>query len=122
MRVIFFGQIVDKETILSFIHPNLRPEYGVSDEGGTTMPICSYLVYPAAGKADELVETLNAIPECEARKSDNRDLMILMTDTPDDRREKTLQEQLKTIPSIQCMAMTFGAMEEESESGGLKHE
>lgn len=82
------------------------------------MPICSYLVYPVTGKSGELKRTLGTIPGCEIRESDNRDMMILVTDTPDARREEALQEKLKSIPSIQCMAMTFAHLEDAAQAGG----
>lgn len=76
------------------------------------MPICGYLVYPVAGKSDELVRTLGAIPECDVQKSENRDVMLLVTDTADETHEERLQNRLKSINSILCLAMTFAGMDE----------
>ncbi len=82
------------------------------------MPICGYLVYPVAGKAGELRQTLEFLPECEVKIADQGHMLILVTDTPDDDREQALQEQLKSIPSIQCLAMTFAHLEPAITPGG----
>ena len=75
------------------------------------MPICGYVVYPVSGKADELRRMLGAMPECAVRVSDQKNVLVMVTDTPDDQREKELQEKLNAIPAIQCLAMTFAHLE-----------
>lgn len=82
------------------------------------MPICGYLVYPAPGKSGKLRRTLETIAGCEVRPAENRDLLVLVTDTPDEEHEQALQEKLKSIPSIQCLALSFAHGEEGLETGG----
>jgi nitrate reductase NapAB chaperone NapD len=72
------------------------------------MPILSYLVLPQAGAMDQLCTDLSAIECCEIIPSDNQEVVVLVTDTPDEETEKTLQQTLKKLPSLQSISMTFG--------------
>ena len=72
------------------------------------MPIFSYLAYPNAGAKAQLLKDLSALKHCEAKPAENRDILILLTATPDDDSEKELQRQLKSIDSLQSLGMTFG--------------
>jgi len=72
------------------------------------MPILSYLVLPQAGAMEQLCTNLSAMEYCEIIPSDNEEVVVLVTDTPDDKTEKTLQKTLKTLPSLQSISMTFG--------------
>ena len=72
------------------------------------MPILSYLVLPHAGAMEQLCTDLSAMKWCEVIPSDNEEVVVLVTDTPDEKTEKTLQKTLKEIPSLQSISMTFG--------------
>jgi hypothetical protein len=72
------------------------------------MPVFSYLAYPAKGAKAHLLADLSALKYCEATPAENEDILILLTDTPDDTTEKALQDQLKSLTSLQSLAMTFG--------------
>ena len=72
------------------------------------MPICSYLVYPAKDRFDGLISQLNSIPGCEAVSDDNRQIIILVTETATQHENKHLHDKLAGIDAIDCIAMTFG--------------
>ena len=72
------------------------------------MPIHSYLVYPHIGKKRALITNLNKISGCEILDSSNEEIVILVTDTGNDIQEGVLQENLKTVPQIQGMALVYG--------------
>jgi len=72
------------------------------------MPILSYLVLPQAGAMEQLCADLSAMEYCEIIPSDNQEVVILVTDTPEEETEKTLQKTLKKLPSLQSISMTFG--------------
>lgn len=72
------------------------------------MPVFSYLAYPEKGAKEQLLKDLTAMQYCEATPADNEDILILLTDTPDDVAEKSLQKQLKSLKSLQSLGMTFG--------------
>ena len=72
------------------------------------MPVFSYLAYPTKGGKKELFNELAALDYCEVTPADSDDVMILVTDTPDENKEKELQKKLKNIKSLQSLGMTFG--------------
>ena len=72
------------------------------------MPIISYLAYPQKGEKETLLKDLSALEHCEATPADNEEILLLVTDTPDDDTEKKLQTKLKEIKSLQSLGMTFG--------------
>ena len=72
------------------------------------MPVFSYLAYPVPGAKDELLNDLAAIDYCEVTPADNQEILILVTDTPDDTKEKELQNKLKKLKSLESLGMTFG--------------
>lgn len=72
------------------------------------MPIFSYLAYPVQGAKQTLMKDLNSIAHCETIPSDNEDILVLITDTPNEDEEKELQKKLKQINSLQSLGMTFG--------------
>ena len=72
------------------------------------MPVFSYLAYPEAGAKDQLLKDLESLQYCEATPAKNQDLLILLTDTPNQDAEKQLQKQLKALKSLQSLSMTFG--------------
>jgi len=76
------------------------------------MPICSYLVFPKPGAEPKLLQTLNALPGCDAMPAENRDdVMVLVTETESKADANDLEESLKNIEDIQCLVLTFGEVE-----------
>lgn len=75
------------------------------------MPVCSYVVYPVRGRKDALKEELSALPGCEVTPAENAELLVLVTDTADDRQEEAMQSKLRSLPDIQCLNLTFGQVE-----------
>ena len=72
------------------------------------MPIFSYLAYPIQGAKEQLINDLAALDFCEVTPSENEEVLILVTDTPDEETEKQLQEKLKALKSLESLGMTFG--------------
>lgn len=72
------------------------------------MPIFSYLAYPAPGAKAALLADLRALEYCDVVPAENEDLLILITDTPNDAAETLLQEKFKQMTSLQSLSMTFG--------------
>ena len=72
------------------------------------MPVFSYLAYPVPGSKEELLNDLTALDYCEATPADNQEILILVTDTPDEDKEKELQKKLKKLKSLESLGMTFG--------------
>ena len=72
------------------------------------MPVFSYLAYPKQGAKAELLDELAALDYCEATPAENEEILILVTDTPDENKEKSLQKKLKKLNSLESLGMTFG--------------
>jgi len=72
------------------------------------MPVFSYLAYPKQGAKQDLLNDLSALNYCEATPADNQNILILITDTPDEETEKSLQNKLKQLKSLESLGMTFG--------------
>jgi len=72
------------------------------------MPVFSYLAYPKQGAKQDLLDDLTALDHCEATPADNQNILILITDTPDEETEKALQQKLKALKTLESLGMTFG--------------
>jgi len=72
------------------------------------MPVFSYLAYPKQGAKEQLIKDLASLDFCEATPADNKEILILVTDTPGDDQEKALQKKLKELNSLESLGMTFG--------------
>jgi nitrate reductase NapAB chaperone NapD len=72
------------------------------------MPVFSYLAYPKPGEKESLLSDLAALDYCEVTPADNEEILILLTDTPDEKAEKALQKKLKALKSLASLGMTFG--------------
>ena len=58
------------------------------------MPIKSYLAHPHDGKKAELVAALSCLSACEVIPAENKDLLIVVTDTPDTLEDEKIKEQI----------------------------
>ncbi len=78
------------------------------------MPICSYIVFPHPGKKDQLARDLDAIAGCQTQRAEGEDLLILLTETQSKKEEKALLDHLESLSDIQCLVLSFGALDEEA--------
>jgi len=72
------------------------------------MPVFSYLAYPKKGAKEQLLRDFAVLDYCEAVPAENEEILILVTDTPDEKKEKELQKKLKELESLESLGMTFG--------------
>lgn len=72
------------------------------------MPIKSYLVHPMDGQKEQLIEKLSQISFCELNPSTNKDVIVLVTDTPSIEDEKQLAQKFEAILEIKNMALVSG--------------
>ncbi|MGB3209779.1 MAG: hypothetical protein WBB19_03645 [Desulforhopalus sp.] len=72
------------------------------------MPIFSYLAIPQNGAKEKLCADLAALAHCRIIPADNREVIVLITDTPDETTEELLQESLKNLQSLQSLNLAFG--------------
>ena len=72
------------------------------------MPVFSYLAYPEKGSKEKLLYALSALAYCDVMAAENKEILILVTDTPNEDAEKALQKKLKKLKSLASLNMTFG--------------
>lgn len=72
------------------------------------MPIKSYLAHPYQGKKKELIKALSSIKQCEVIPAENKDLLILITDSENNLEEDTIKEKIEAIESLKLLAMVSG--------------
>jgi hypothetical protein len=88
---------------------------GMFDGGYSwAVPIKSYIAWPAPGKTAALESALLALPGCEVLPAENRDLLLLVTDTAGEAEEKALGAALEEIESLQCLSLVAGVTEKET--------
>jgi nitrate reductase NapAB chaperone NapD len=80
---------------------------------GGRMPVFGYVAIPAQGTIDALQTDLNSLSHCQVIRAENKEILVLVTDTPDEDAEKHLQAQLKKIDTLQSLSMTFGYNDEQ---------
>jgi nitrate reductase NapAB chaperone NapD len=80
------------------------------------MPIFSYLATPKDGAREALCADLSALAHCQIIPADNHEVIVLVTDTPNETTEETLQESLKNLQSLQSLDLAFGYSESYNES------
>jgi nitrate reductase NapAB chaperone NapD len=72
------------------------------------MSICGYLVIPAEGSSDALAQQLAALPGCDVVRARNREVLVLVTDTPGPGEDNALRERLTAMPDIRALVLAFG--------------
>ncbi|MDK9706006.1 MAG: hypothetical protein OEL83_03045 [Desulforhopalus sp.] len=72
------------------------------------MPIFSYLAIPVGGAKESLRAELASLAHCHVIPAANRDVVVLVTDTPDETTEEALQEALKRLQHLQSLSLAFG--------------
>jgi nitrate reductase NapAB chaperone NapD len=79
------------------------------------MPICSYLVIPEEGATDRVRADLASIPECEVVRAENRDVLLLVTETPGLEEEDALRSAVEAMDGIQALLLTFGEIDPDTD-------
>ena len=79
------------------------------------MPIFSYLAIPKSGAWEALCTDLGALSNCEVIPSDNQEVVVLVTDTPDETTEDELQKSLNNLQSLQSLSLAFGYDDKEKQ-------
>lgn len=86
----------------------IRPLSDSDPHHGDAMPIFSYLAIPKNGSMETLCTDLAALDHCRIIPAENQDVIVLITDTPDEATEEILQERLKNLQSLQSLNLAFG--------------
>ncbi len=72
------------------------------------MPIISYLAHPQEGKKDELLKALSTMDQCEVIPAENKNLLIVVTDTETDEEQDDLKLRIEAVDSLKLLALVSG--------------
>ena len=78
------------------------------------MPIKSYVAFPLKGEKNQLIKVLENTEHCEVVPSTNKDVLVLVTDTENDKQEEALQQVLDSIEEIEHLNLVSGFSENTS--------
>lgn len=79
------------------------------------MPVCSYLVIPEEGQGPHLARRLGELPGCDVVQARNREVLLLVTDTPGPAEDRRLRSRIEALPGIQALVLSFGEIDPETE-------
>ena len=80
------------------------------------MPIKSYVAFPRKGEKNQLIQVLENTEHCEVVPSTNKDVLVLVTDTENDKQEEALQQTLDRIKEIEHLNLVSGFSENATQS------
>lgn len=71
------------------------------------MPVKSYIIFSKENKKEKLISELNLLQKCEAIPSESHDIILLVTDAPED-EEKVLLAKINELKSLQHISFVSG--------------
>ncbi len=72
------------------------------------MPVISYLAHPHEGKKEELIKVLANFKECEVIPAQNKNILVVVTETQTKQEEDYLKQKLDALSSLKLLAMVSG--------------
>lgn len=72
------------------------------------MPIKSYLAHPHKGKKEELAQAIASLEYCDVLPAENKEVIVLVTDTETESEDILLKEKLDAIDSLKLLALVSG--------------
>jgi len=72
------------------------------------MPVKSYLVFPHIGKKKALSDILVDMSWCEILPAENEELIVLVTDTENEKEEEKCLNSLNAIPELDHYTLVSG--------------
>lgn len=83
------------------------------------MPIKSYLLFPHKGKSTLLQKSLSTREDCEVYPADNKNVLVLVTDTPSEQEDEALFLMLQAEEGLHHINLISGFTTEPYEKGSL---
>jgi len=72
------------------------------------MPIKSYITFPQPGKKHKLIEILKSTLHCDVLPAENKNVLVLVTDTKNEKQEELLQQTISKIEEIDHLTLVSG--------------
>lgn len=76
------------------------------------MPVMSYLAYAASADRAALADALAQVPGCEVLPSDRNEVLVVVTDTPDEQAEQALQARLQGLSGLKALVLVAAFADE----------
>jgi nitrate reductase NapAB chaperone NapD len=81
------------------------------------VPVCGYVVIPEDGSGRTLARKLAGFPGCDVARAENRELLLLVTDTPGAEEDRALRRRLEAMDGIRALVLAFGEIDPETSQG-----
>lgn len=72
------------------------------------MTIRSYLVLVRPGQRDAVAERLRAMPDCDVIPAENRDVIVVVSETPAVEADAMLEERLSGVEGVAGVSLVAG--------------
>jgi len=72
------------------------------------MPVKSYLVFPHKGKKEQLTQSLAKLQWCDVLPAENKDVLVLVTETNSEQEEESCLDNIKSIPELDHFTLVSG--------------
>ena len=69
------------------------------------MPIKSYLAIPIEGRKDNLQRDIKKLLKCEVIPSENKNVLVVLTETANEEEEKKLFKKLNSLENLQLLTL-----------------
>lgn len=69
------------------------------------MTVKSYLIIPKKGGKENLKAEINTYVECEVTSADNKEVLIVVTETRNEEEDKTLFKKLNNLKDMQLLTL-----------------
>ncbi len=69
------------------------------------MPIKSYLAIPKEGQKEILQKEISQLDNCEVTSSENKNVLVILTDAGSDKEDKELFKQLNGLENLQLLTL-----------------
>ena len=77
------------------------------------MPVKSYLAISKKGKKEQLQQALNQVKGCESTVSDNKNVLVVLTETETVVEDKILFQTINNLESLELLTLV-SAFDEQS--------
>lgn len=78
------------------------------------MPVKSYLAFPLDNQKEALKIELEKIEGCEAIEAENKDVLVVVTESSDEKADEALLAEIRNSKHLKHISLVSGFNEEEN--------
>ena len=72
------------------------------------MPVKSYIAIPKKNRLSDLSEALYQLSGCNVHPAENKEVLVLVTDTESEREDRELLEEIEANEHLQHLSLVSG--------------